>query len=235
VPRSRRGPKRRKRPRQTDLPFKHWGGTRPGAGRKPKGARAGVSHKTRAPLASRYPVHVTVRVREKLPSLRNERTFRVLQRAFGAGCDRFGFRLVHFSVQSNHVHMLAEALDRRALSRGMQGLGVRIAKALNKHWDRKGTVFADRYHDRILRTPREVRHALVYVLHNARKHGKRFTGWDFFSSAPWFDGWREHIAESVKGLVRGTPPLAAARTWLLTAGWRRHGRIGLDEAPARGT
>jgi hypothetical protein len=28
-------------------------------------------------------------------------------------------------------------------------------------------------------------------------------------------------------------PVAVARTWLAAVGWRRHGLIGLNEAPAR--
>jgi REP element-mobilizing transposase RayT len=152
----------------------------------------------------------------------------VLERAFSRGAERFGFRLVHFSIQSNHLHLLAEATDRRSLWRGMQGLLVRIARALNKLWTRRGKVFGDRYHARALRTPREVRFALVYVLHNARRHGVRVLGIDVYSSGPWFDGWVEAC----------TPPARAApgvwaRTWLLREGWRRHGRIGFDERPRK--
>ena len=91
--------------------------------------------------------------------------------AFGAASEREGFRLVHYTVLSNHLHLLCEALDRRELSRRTQGLAIRIAKKLNRVWGRIGKVFADRYFDRILRSPREVRSALAYVLNNARRHG----------------------------------------------------------------
>ena len=148
--------------------------------------------------------------------------------ALAAGSDRFGFRLVHYSVQSNHLHLIVEAKDRRALSRGLQGLLVRIAKALNRLWGRKGSVFSDRYHDRILRTPREVRNALRYVLLNARRHGILGPSPDPYSSGRWFDGWRERLGRLVLGREG---PVARARTWLLAVGWRRHGRIGLAEVP----
>jgi putative transposase len=91
-------------------------------------------------------------------------------------------------------------------------------------------VFADRYHDRVLRTPREVRVVLVYVLRNARKHQAEglaianVTGpIDLYSSAPWFDGWQITIT------VRGAPacPVTSARTWLLKTGWRRHGLLAV--------
>jgi len=125
-----------------------------------------------------------MRLKKGLASLRKAYVVRVLERAFAKGCGRFGFRLVHYSVQTNHVHLIAEAAGRRALSRGMQGLAIRMAKALNRTWQRKGRVFADRYHDRILRTPREVRSALRYVLNNARKHKSRISRYrpDPFSS-----------------------------------------------------
>ena len=223
---------RGRRLRQGELGFKSWGGPRPGAGRKSKGERAGVSHSTRAPLASRYPVHVTARLRKGLPSLRYKRPYLTLLRAFHAGSERFGFRLVHYSVQSNHLHLIAEAKDRRALTRGLQGLLIRIAKALNKLWERRGRVFTDRYHDRILRTPREVRNALKHVLHNARRHGIYGPAPDPYSSGRWFYGWRERFERLTEGVER---PLAQARTWLLEFGWRHHGPIGLQEpvGPAR--
>ena len=224
--------KRRKSAESTQvcLPFRPGrGGARPGAGRKPAGARAGVSHRARSLLASRFPVHVTIRVRDGLPTLRNRRVYAALRSAFAAGCERFGFRLAQYSVQRDHIHMIVEAKDRRALTRGMQGLLIRVAKGLNRLWERSGSVFSDRYHDKALRTPKEVRSALAYVLNNARKHGLRLAqGMDFFASGPWFNGWRGKFG------MRGVPqvcPVAFGRTWLLNVGWRRHGLITLAEVP----
>jgi REP-associated tyrosine transposase len=105
---------------------------------------------------------------------------------------------------------------------------VRIARALNALWRRRGSVFADRFHERALRTPREVRAALVYVLQNARRHGIRVLGVDPYSSGAWFEGWTARITDATK-----LPPiLSGARTWLLGDGWLRHGRIRFDESPA---
>ena len=215
---------------QSEFGFVNWGGKRRGAGRRPKGGKAGVSHAKRPELREHFPVHVTLRLEKGLPSLRRKEAYRVLKRAFGAGAVRFGFRLVHFSVLSNHLHLLLEARDGRALSRGMLGLSVRMARALNRLWKRSGSVFADRFHSRLLKTPREVRNALVYVLQNARKHTPSFSRRpDAYSSGPWFDGWKpnvEKIAESSSGF------LARARTWLLGVGWRRHGLIDPLELPS---
>jgi REP element-mobilizing transposase RayT len=226
--------------RQADLLHfpKGRGGRRKGAGRKPKGERAGVSHGQRAALASRYPAHITVKLRQGLPRLRSRREHVVLRTAFAAGCARFGFRLCHYAILNDHMHFLVEARDRTALRRGLQGLLIRIARALNKLWERKGKVFADRYHDHILKSPREVRNALRYVFGNAKKHaaeGREVSvpqAMDMLTSAPWFDGFRETI--TVRGLEVVVRPVTDARTWMLTLGWRRHGLLSVHEAPAAG-
>jgi REP element-mobilizing transposase RayT len=176
--------------RQREFGFVNWGGKRRGAGRKPKGERAGVSHAKRARLPARFPVLVTLRVRDGLRTLR-ARDAHALIRAAIAAASGERFRVVEYSVQANHLHALVEAHDERALSGGVNGLAVRIARAINRLWRRSGQLFADRFHARILETPRAVRTALVYVLQNARKHGAwRANAPDVFSSAPWFDGGR---------------------------------------------
>src|SRR5688572_6832780 len=164
--------KRIKRPKIDQLTFdRHqWGGTRPGAGRK-KDPKSGVSHARREQLDPHLPVHVTLRIVQGLRTVRSGLPYHVLRLAFAKGHARDGFRLVHYSVQSNHLHLIVEAKDRPSLSRGMQALQVRSARALNRIWKRTGSVFADRYFDRILKSPRQVRNALCYVFNNARKHG----------------------------------------------------------------
>jgi REP element-mobilizing transposase RayT len=168
---------------------------------------------------------VTLRLREGLPSLRRNLVRDRLLCAIGDGRERFGFRLTEFSLQSNHVHLIVEADDRRALSRGMKGIAVRVARTLNRLWKRRGSVFSDRFHSRALGTPREVRAVLLYVLQNARHHGLRLLGVDPYSSGPWFDGWKQGP------VLAGQGPGARATTWLLRVGWRRHGLIGIQECP----
>ena len=215
---------------QGQFKFPTWGGKRRGAGRKPKGERALVSHDKRPRLSRHHPLLVTLRIAPGLRSLRADPEHAVILRALSLGSAREDFRVLEYSVQSNHLHFLAESSDERALTRGMTGLVVRLARALNKLWRRKGQVFPDRYHARVLRTPREVRYALVYVLQNARKHDAwRARRPDVYSSGPSFDGWQVHekVADSRTRL------LPRPRTWLLEFGWKRHGLIALDERPAR--
>ncbi len=225
-------------PKPGVLPFRQRGGKRAGAGRKPKGDEAGVSHGPRALLAARFPAHVTLKLRRGLPRLRSRPEYQALLAAFAGGCDRGGFRLTHYAVLNDHLHLLVEAADRANLSRGLQGLAIRIAKALNRLWRRRGSVFADRYHDRILKTPREVRNALRYVLANGKKHaaaGREVAvpqAIDTFTSAPWFDGFREAL--TVRGIETLPRPVTDAHTWMLTIGWRRHGLLSVHELPATG-
>ncbi len=150
-----------------------------------------------------------------------------LRKAFEGGAERDGFRLVHWSVQTNHFHLIVEAPGRRALSRGVQGLLVRVARALNRAWKRAGSVFADRYYDHVLRTPKEVRNALAYVLCNARHHGIHLAGPDPFSTAAGFEGWaRQTVAQRRADPTCASPPWhVRARTWLLDVGWRRWGLL----------
>src|SRR5712675_291316 len=156
---------------QTELVFRTWGGARKGAGRKRATARPNVSHLERASLDANHPVLVTMRVRRDVPNLRTQRPMAGVRLAFAGGRRRFGFRLVHFSVQGNHLHLIVEAADKRALSRGMQGLAVRIARAVNRAAGRSGRVFADHYFARELKTPAQVRRAVRYVLDNRMLHG----------------------------------------------------------------
>jgi hypothetical protein len=147
-------------------------------------------------------------------------------------------RVTDYSVQGNHMHLIVEADDTSALSRGMQGLCIRIAKGLNRLMGRKGGVFADRFHAHVLRTPAEVRRALCYVLNNFRKHALSFgkhvaaSFVDPFSSGCFFDGWQKGPPHE-GGEVRPAPSTVAAPTsWLRRVGWRKHhALVGLDEIP----
>src|SRR5262249_7290649 len=160
---------------------------------------------------------------------RTVRIVRAVERTFAKGCARDGFRLVHYSLQSNHARLIVEAHDREALGRGMMAIGTRLARAVNRAVGRRGRVLGDRYHVRLLPTQKEVRTALRYVLLNARRHSAAVRSamtqavrLDPASSARWFDGWRRKESESADDGEPRRPSVARARTWLLTVGWRRH-------------
>ncbi len=216
-----------RRSRQLVLPVPpSWGGRRRGAGRQPSGARPGVPHRPRARHDVRHPVHVTLRRAAAVPSLRSPRVFPLLRAALAAS-SRSAFRLIHFSVQIDHVHLIVEADVAQALRRGLQGLAIRCARSINRGAGRRGAVWSDRYHSRALGSPREVRRGMVYVLLNFRKHLRAAAQVDPCSSGPWFGGWVRRLPGAT-----APAPVAAPRTWLATAGWRRGGGpIDWHESP----
>ena len=213
------------RTEQLELRPRTWGGRRHGAGRKPFAGRHGVPHRPRVPHDRHCPAHVTLRASAAVPSLRTGHLFiSTLSALMAASTSRF--RVLQFSVQTNHLHLLVEADGPTEFERGVRGLAIRVAKAVNRAIGRHGAMWAERYHARLLRTPLEVRNALVYVLHNVKKHIRGARGLDPCSSARWFDGWRTATGSELE-----PSPVARASTWLARIGWRRHGLIDVDECP----
>jgi len=221
------------------------GGARPGAGR-PKLPGSGVPHRTRPELYRHHPVHVTLRVARGVYNLRSRRSLRCIRWAFARAQLRQDrpFRFTHYSVQGNHLHLICEAENKAALRTAITGLCVRIARALNQMMDREGQrqskdrrIFPGRYHARALKTPLQVRRALLYVLNNFRRHqaqvGKRLPPAfiDPFSSAAVFDGWRTRPRPERDPCPRYPVGVDPPTRYLLTHAWRRHGTLRTDEMP----
>jgi len=227
------GKKRCSQPRQLTFEDTPEGRKHPGG--RPKGKDSGVPHLKREEVSSKVPMLITSGVVAGLPELRTGACYEVIWRALEKACERPGrgegeFRVSEYSVQGNHVHLFVEASDNESLSRGVQGLKVRIARGLNKLWGRTGKVWSDRFHVRMLRKPKQVRNVLRYILENARKHGRRWIRKgeknrpDPFSSGMWFDGWANYVHD---GFLALRAPVAKARSWLACAGWRLHGLLVL--------
>jgi REP element-mobilizing transposase RayT len=230
VERARR-PKRA--PRQLSFAeVKTRGGPRPGSGRKPAdpSARKNVVHRRRPVHDADSPVHITMRRAKGLPSFRSERVRRQLEQAV-RDTRREGFRITHYSIQADHLHVIVEADDPTALTNGMRSFSVRIAMRVNGRilGRTRGRVWGDRYHRRDLPGPRAVRNALVYVLANHLKHGAYDVGLlDPCSSGPWFTGWSHRLDPPPNAA-----PVEAALTWVLRTGWitQGGGRLHLGEVP----
>jgi REP element-mobilizing transposase RayT len=214
-----------------------WGGARAGAGRKPTGAKHDAPHRKRPALSSKHPVHVVLRARRDVPRLRTGRAYAAIRRVLVRCLGKADFRVVHLSIQKNHLHFLVEANDRRALTNGMQSLAINAARALNRELGREGKVFAFRYHATQITTTWQTRNALTYVLNNWRKHREDLENRrtmaariDPYSSGISFTGWS--IDERFAVPPGYDPlPVSPPTTWLLSTGWRRHGRIDLFATP----
>lgn len=189
-------------------------------------------------------MHVVLRAKPNSPRLRQERLFNAIRRRIEKAA-RKGFQVIHFSVQQNHIHLIVEALDRKALWQGIQNLAQRITFIVNALMRRHGSLWRDRYTRRDLTSLRQVRNALVYVLMNFRKHALDDEDRAFFditldpcSSAAWLEGWDSRAGPMLDELRRELAqknqlerPVSPPRTWFARTGWKRHGPILPTERP----
>lgn len=180
-------------------------------------------------------MHVTMKLRRGLRKLRGKATYRLLHGIFLVAAERRGFRICEFSIQNDHLHLIVEADDRESLSRGIQGLAIRVARGLNRLWGRVGKVWKERFHERVLRGMLEVKDAIAYVLNNARKHGVHPRGRkvDPFSSGVWFERWQESYGPLEAAPAGYANPIVRPRGVLLDGGWTLHGRISCSHVPGR--
>jgi putative transposase len=210
--------KRVSRPAQQALALPVRGGKRPGAGRPSSRAKVAAPHVERESVRPYQPVHVTLRFTDAVWNLRSERSFAVIHGALAATRRRPDARIVHFSVQGNHIHLIVEAAGTSALSNAVRSLSIRLARRLNRLMGRSGSVFEDRFHSHVLGTPAEVRNALRYVLGNFASHAAR-------RSEPMRAGWTDPFSSAAGKVPRVAQvslfPETAVRppaTWLLRQG-----------------
>lgn len=138
------------------------GGRRPGSGRKRIHSK-GVAHRSREKVTTRTPLHINFKYRTHI---KNKQCLKLLKKAI-VNARSHGLRIIHFSLQSNHIHLLIESESNEILTRGMRSLTVTMAKGL-----KAGRVQLERYHLHVLRTIREAKHAAEYILFNQQKHEK---------------------------------------------------------------
>jgi REP element-mobilizing transposase RayT len=252
MPSRKRGSRPRKRHVQEPLRLRfdrngqRRGGKRAGAGRKAKDpTRPSQRHLRRPDVDPTKPLHVTLRVVEAVGYLRKPRLFAAIRVALLVAARREDFRIVHFSIQGNHLHLIVEAASREALWKGMKGFQVSAARRINAELSRRtgerrtGTVFADRYHVLPITSVTHVRNAIRYVLCNWRHHntrGERLEGLfdgklDPYSSAVFFPGWRERTVPLYIPSGYEPPKVCSPETWLLREGWKRARPISVWEAP----
>ena len=230
---------------QQSFDFKTWGGKRKGAGRPPKGGRSSEPHKARLRFSGPAPLHVTLRVVAPIQTLRRPDAYHAIRRSMYVVIGREGFRIVHLSIERDHLHLIVEANDHVALWEGVRAFESSAAQRLNRVITlatgirRLGQVFADRYHARLIRSPTQARNTLSYVLNNWRRHGldrgmeTMFWDVDYYSSGPSFEGWAELDDSPFLYQTPDYPRLSVCRprTWLLRTGWRQAGPISMRERP----
>ena len=212
-----------------------WGGRRPGAGRSNLSGR--LNHMKRADVDLKKPLHITMKLNEGFSSLRTKGFHRGFKKIL-LRAREFQLYVVHYSIQSNHIHMIVEAKSNLALGSGMRSLAGRISRLvrLMNEGARAASVFRDRYHLHVLGTPREMKAALAYVLLNAAKHLNLVEHIDGYSSGMFFKAWPKLLGEKFRGLIVRTvkeleqsteirlgtcEELNSPQSWLLQRGWMR--------------
>lgn len=203
-----------------------WGGKRRGAGRPNLSGL--VSHGKRAVVKKSTPLHLTWRIHDDLVNLRCGESETAFKKA-AAGCRKFGLRILHYSIQKDHLHLIAEADDNTALGLGMRSFGTRFGKALREIIGGSGRVFVGRYHLNVLDNPTKMKNALSYVLQNQAKHTRLVRHVDQYSSAPYFGKWKELFGPQMGPVLvdtSKTPPslpdyLSTPRSWIAREGWMR--------------
>lgn len=205
---------------------KGWGGKRRGAGRPNRTGK--VSHGKREPVDFKKPLHITLKVRKGVVNIRHPHLLKEFRRAV-RGAKGFGIHIIHFSLQFDHIHIIAEAKSGKCLSAGLKSLNGRLGKAIRKFTGGAGAVFKGRFHMNVLESPTEMKRALEYVLLNTAKHWKFVEHADDFSSGRAFKEWRSLLGKRFRGLIEDQinesrvkfEELSSPQSWLCREGWKR--------------
>lgn len=211
-----------------------WGGKRKGAGRPNLSGQ--VNHMKRPRVTNQTPLHANIKLIQGLPNLRTKALLKEFKESV-TGAKKFGLYAIHFSIQRDHIHMIVEAENNKALVQGMHSLVGRLGKIIRAYCAsrgqaKRGSVFRGRYFVRTLKTPTETRNALEYVLLNASKHQNLIEHMDSYSSASHFLHWKELLGGRFKSLIRADSEfwkdrtikdecLSAPASWLAKSGWMK--------------
>lgn len=141
-----------------------------GAGR-PAIHDRGIRHIARDEIKKPIPLHLTIKIEKTKAGLKNKAMLKLLHHCIKKSRMK-GLRIVHYTLEFDHVHLLVEATNKETTSKGMQSFGIAFSKGINKLKCLKGRVFKTRYHFRKLNSPREIKNVLNYILGNSIKHGQ---------------------------------------------------------------
>jgi putative transposase len=199
---------------------KGWGGRRKNAGRKNRTST--VNHMKRKKVEAKYPIHITIKLKKGVASLRGPRMVAAFKSSLRKAKKR-GLKVIHYALESNHAHLFAESEDNRTLRSGMASFGSSFGKSVRRLAGGKGSVFNGRYHLQVLKSPRQTKNAMAYVLLNHSKHQGAKPYVDEKSSAVLFGDWRALLGDRYR--IDESPPrpqyLSDAESWLGRVGWRR--------------
>lgn len=147
----------------------------------------GIRHRRREFLRRPSSLHLTVKLNRA--DIKNKLVLKILKKAIFRARLK-GLCIVHFSLEHDHIHLLAEGENNYILSKAMQGFGVSLSKRLNSLLKIKGQRYKHRYHLRVLKSANEVKNVVNYILKNGIKHKTSRTIIQPFNSALVLHDWR---------------------------------------------
>jgi hypothetical protein len=140
----------------------------------------GIRHTRREEIIAPRPLHLTIKLIRA--DVQNKSILKGLRHAI-LRARLQGLRIIHYSLEHDHVHLYAEASDNKTLAKGMKALGGSLVKKIHRHLGTSGSFYKTRYHLRILRSAMEVKHVLNYILKNGIKHKRTSLVIDPYNSA----------------------------------------------------
>lgn len=174
-----------------------------GAGR-PAIHDRGIRHIARDKVTKHTSLHLTIKIERLKAGLRNKDVLKQLHDSIKKA-RKIGLRVIHYTLEFDHVHLLVEVDSNQQLAKGMQSFGISFSKGINKIKAQVGKVFKTRYHFRKLKSPNEIKNVIFYILGNSLKHKKDFSILSPYNTAitasalfPGFElGIEETITKSV--------------------------------------
>lgn len=162
-----------KKSQMTLINYKHAG--------RPAKNDAGIRHTKRPDLTRPSSLHLTVKIEKSKANLKNKNVLAILKKAI-FNARRQGLKVIHYSLEYDHIHLIIEADNNRTLGKGMQAFGVTLAKAINRMRKVKGQVYKHRYHFRQITSSRQLKNVMTYIFNNGVKHKTSATALSPFNS-----------------------------------------------------
>jgi REP element-mobilizing transposase RayT len=179
-----------------------------GAGRKAIHDK-GIRHTKREMIKKDTVLHLTLKIEKNKANLKNKSILKALQHSIKKARS-LGLKVIHYTLEYDHVHLLIEASDKISLGKGMQSLGISFSKGINKIKKQTGKVFKTRYHFRKLNSPREIKNALNYILGNGIKHRETLSVINSFNSLPAINNFK-HLYPGFELMIEET----ISKSWVL--------------------
>jgi REP element-mobilizing transposase RayT len=164
----------------------------------------GIRHISREDIKKPTSLHLTIKVRENKADIKNKQILKALHHSIKRARMK-RLKIVHYTLEYNHIHLLVEAEIKQLVHQGMQAFGISLAKKINTIKRLKGTVYKHRYHLRKINSPRDLKNVLHYIFNNGIHHKRTSNVLDSYNSLPalknlnhLYGPWAKKIEADIK-------------------------------------